>query len=92
MSEYEYAEDPQILQHQERVMVSEVNRKKRETTGPVREKTGPVMGLSANALVVLKKRYLKRHERDVAKFFECVSTRSVQSAVAKRLQERFMRG
>ena len=39
----------------------------------------------------LKRRYLKRHAVDVARFFEFVATLSVQSDSAKRLQERFMK-
>jgi hypothetical protein len=39
----------------------------------------------------LKRRHLKKHDRDVAKFFEFVSNMSVQSDAAKRLQERFVK-
>ena len=39
----------------------------------------------------LKRCHLKRHDRDVARFFEFVTTLSVESDAARRLQERFVR-
>jgi predicted RecB family nuclease len=39
----------------------------------------------------LKRRHLKRHDRDVAKFFEFLSTLSIHSDAARSLQERLLR-